>query len=104
MQKYDIYQVNAQCGLAVYPRPCVIIAVYPAFYTVALISSNFDLYNPVLDFIIDADCPEFPKTGLNKKCYVIGSNFPKQAKEDFIYKRGFLSGSLLDDFNEWIGE
>ena len=104
MQKYDIYQVKAQLGFAEYARPCVVLRIEKGGTCVALISSRFDLYDPILDFVIEKVHPDFLQTGLDRRCYIMGSTFPKQNEADFICKRGSLSGSLLDDFLEWYGE
>lgn len=103
MQKYEIYQVKTKLRLAEYSRPAIIIEVNQDAYTVILISSNFDLYNPTFDFVIDADHPDFHETGLDKKSYCVGQSILQKNPEQILFYRGRLSGRLLEEFRNHFG-
>ncbi len=104
MKTKDIFLANVQYGMANYPRPVVIIEVCKNSAIVGLISSAIDLYNPVYDFLILPDNPEFPATGLDCKSIIKGYPFPELDSKKFIRQLGCLTGSLADDFDKWLGK
>jgi hypothetical protein len=89
--------------LAEYSRQAVIIEVNQNSYTVILVSSNFDLYNPTFDFVINDQHPDFLETGLDKKSYCVGQSILQKTPEQIAFYRGRLSGVLLDEFRNHFG-
>lgn len=106
LQAKEIYLAKLKVRYSAYPRPCVIIRLLPANRVeVAAVSSSFDLYSFVTDFLIEISHPDFPATGLQKTSYIYGQQFYDIAATVLSKKcRGVLKGDLAKAFDKWLGK
>ena len=100
----EIYEARVRLGKADYPRPCVIMGLErEGKVSALLITSALELCdNSHFNFRIDANDPDFPKTGLKKDCCIMGERFVNIDCSDLIRKRGQFDGELLNRFLKWI--
>jgi len=101
---YQVCIVAIRVGEVEYPRPCVAITVLSAdgIAGALAISSKLDLYKPDQHFLINANHPDFPATGLSTTSYVIGSPVIDITPEEVEKVIGALTGELGCAFRRWI--
>ncbi len=99
----EIYQARARWGHSTDPRPCIVLdPPVGDTVTVALISSEMDLYSPSMHFRMDKEHPDFAASGLNKTCYVAGDMIREIKIANLLRRRGRLEGELAAAFRRWI--
>ncbi len=100
----EIYDVAVPLGESIDVRPFVITHVSNAGNFGLPLSAQLDGYVRTRDFIIDTDDPDFVKTGLAKKSYVLGIHEFQITTADLSAHRGELTGDLARRFHDWYGE
>ena len=76
MTNLDVVLAKVRVGESDDYRPCIVVSTEPArFVTLALCSSQLDLYRAGVDFLIRDYDPDFAATGLKRTSYVIDRPF-----------------------------
>ena len=100
----DVVLAKVRIGESDDYRPCIVVAAEAApFVTLALCSSQLDLYRPGVDFLIRGDDPDFAATGLARTSYVIDRPLVRVEAKTARKTYGRLEGALAEDFKEWAG-
>lgn len=100
----DVVLAKVRVGESDDYRPCIVVATEAApFVTLALCSSQLDLYSAGVDFLIRDDDPDFAATGLNRTSYVIDRRFVRVDAKVARKTYGCLEGALAERFKEWAG-
>ena len=104
MTVLDVVLAKVRVGESDDYRPCVVVSTEPApFVTLALCSSQLDLYGAGVDFPIRDDDPGFGATGLRRTSYVIDRPFVRVEAKVVRKTYGRLEGALGERFKEWAG-
>ncbi|HYG74381.1 MAG TPA: hypothetical protein VEK08_05185 [Planctomycetota bacterium] len=99
----EIYNVAVPVGESTDLRPFVIVHVSSAGMHGLPLSAQLDCYVRTRDFLIEPSDPDFGKTGLAKKSYVLGIHEFQITPSDLRMRRGELTGDLARRFLEWYG-
>jgi len=101
----EIWQVaGLVVGRSEDARPCIVLRVLPnGDVKIAPLSASLALRGPPWQhFVIEAEHPDFPATGLTRTCYVLGDCLSTIERRQLARRRGKLQGELAKVFENWI--
>lgn len=102
---FEIYTARAKLGASLDVRPCVVLTEpdSPGRFSAFLLSSQFDLFDPGVDLVLEPSVDGFGQSGLRRRCYVIGSRCYELEVGELGKRIGRLEGKLLAVFLAWLG-
>jgi hypothetical protein len=102
-QPYELYLVRVRLRESYDFRPCIVIDKTRNTISCVMLVSSSDLYRPHQDFLIRADHPDFPATGLKKTSFAMGDQIRDLPAITLDEKIGELEGGLKVEFEKWLG-
>ena len=102
----DVYVAQVDYGAASYPRPCIILGLYPnGRYMVAPISSKMDLYeeNSADHVRFSRADPGFDSSGLDRESYADLGDILEIDSKQLMQPIGKLRGDLLASIEKALG-
>ena len=101
LRRLDVVLVRARLGYSTDCRPCIVVGLPTPDVAVVLVSAS-NLFDPQVDFLIDAARPEFKATGLRRTSFAVGRSFVAVPISALGKRLGRLEGDLAREFTAWL--